>query len=55
MAVRRIATTIMAVATFAENHADTLIELDINPLIVGVAGKGAVAADALIRLREESK
>ena len=44
---------ILAVAAFAEARAETLVELDINPLIVCAAGKGAVAADALIRLREE--
>jgi acyl-CoA synthetase (NDP forming) len=42
----------LAVACFAEAHADTLEELDVNPLIVRSAGKGAVAVDALIRMRE---
>ena len=42
----------MAVAKFALAHRDTLAELDINPLIVREKGKGAVAADALIRLAE---
>jgi acyl-CoA synthetase (NDP forming) len=41
---------VLAVARFAESHADRLVELDINPLIVRPAGKGAVAADVLIRL-----
>ena len=40
----------LAVAGFAEKYADRLVELDINPLIVRPAGKGAVAADVLIRL-----
>ena len=40
----------MAVARFAAAHADRLVELDVNPLIVRPAGKGAVAADVLIRL-----
>ena len=40
---------ILAVARFAEVNADTLEELDINPLIV--CEKGAYAADALIRIR----
>ena len=43
---------ILAVAGFAADHADTILELDINPLIVRPEGKGAVAADALIRLAE---
>ena len=40
----------MAVARFAAAHADRLVELDVNPLIVRAAGQGAVAADVLIRL-----
>ena len=42
--------SVLAVAHFAEVHADRLVELDINPLIVRPAGKGAVAADVLIRM-----
>jgi acyl-CoA synthetase (NDP forming) len=42
--------TIVAVARFAERESGRLIELDINPLIVRTKGKGAIAADALIRL-----
>ena len=34
-------------------HAGRLVELDVNPLIVRPAGKGAVAADVLIRLAED--
>ena len=41
---------VLAVARFAENYADRLVELDINPLIVRPAGHGAVAADVLIRM-----
>lgn len=41
---------VLAVGRFAEAHADTLLELDINPLMVLARGRGAVAADALIRL-----
>jgi acyl-CoA synthetase (NDP forming) len=44
----------LAVARFAEAHADRLAELDVNPLIVRPAGKGAVAADVLVRLVPES-
>ena len=40
----------LAVARFAAEHADRLVELDVNPLIVRPAGLGAVAADVLIRL-----
>ena len=45
--------TIEAVARFAEAHGELLEELDINPLLVLPPGQGAVAVDALIRLREE--
>jgi acetate---CoA ligase (ADP-forming) len=38
-----------AIARFAEAHADTLEELDVNPLLV--LPNGAVAVDALIRMR----
>jgi acyl-CoA synthetase (NDP forming) len=43
---------ILAVTRFAEAHRDSLEELDVNPLLVLPQGKGAVAVDALIRLRE---
>ena len=44
-----------AVAKFAQKHWTTVLELDINPLIVLEKGKGAVAADALIRLAQGDK
>ncbi|MBK1885639.1 acetate--CoA ligase family protein [Marinobacter sp. DY40_1A1] len=40
---------VMAVAVFAEDHVESLIELDVNPLMVLPEGQGVVAADALIR------
>jgi acetate---CoA ligase (ADP-forming) len=40
---------IESIARFAEAHADTLEELDVNPLLV--LPDGAVAVDSLIRLR----
>ncbi len=40
---------ILAVARFAADHAGTLEELDVNPLIV--CAEGAWAADALLRIR----
>jgi acyl-CoA synthetase (NDP forming) len=42
----------VAVARYAEAHADTLDELEINPLLVRPEGHGAVAVDALIRTGE---
>jgi acetate---CoA ligase (ADP-forming) len=41
---------ILAVARFAEAHATTLSELDVNPLLIRPEGRGAVAVDALIRM-----
>jgi acyl-CoA synthetase (NDP forming) len=43
----------LACTRYAEANIDTLLELDINPVIVRPAGLGAVAVDALIRLVEE--
>jgi hypothetical protein len=45
---------VLAVARFAEAHADCVAELDVNPLIVRPGGRGAVAADVLVRLIPES-
>jgi acyl-CoA synthetase (NDP forming) len=42
---------VMSVAAYAEEHWSTLLELDVNPLMVLPTGKGTVAADALIVLR----
>jgi acetyl-CoA synthetase len=39
---------IASIAAYAEAHADRLLELDVNPLIV--APRGATAVDALVRL-----
>jgi acyl-CoA synthetase (NDP forming) len=41
---------IAAVGRFAEANAASLVELDVNPIIVRPSGAGAVAVDALIRL-----
>jgi len=41
---------VMAIATYAQEHMDSLIELDVNPLMVLPEGRGVVAADALIRV-----
>ncbi|SDF93120.1 acetyl-CoA synthetase [Limimonas halophila] len=38
----------MAVARYVEANADSLAEIDVNPLLVRPPGRGAVAADALI-------
>jgi acyl-CoA synthetase (NDP forming) len=43
-----------AVARFAEANAGRLLELDVNPLLVGPAGQSATAADALIVIKEDT-
>ncbi len=45
-------TAVAAIAAFAIEQGGSLAELDVNPLMVLEKGKGAVAADALIRLVE---
>ncbi|MDP3897297.1 MAG: acetate--CoA ligase family protein [Mesorhizobium sp.] len=45
---------ILGIADFALEHADTLEELDINPLIVCPEGQGAWIADALMLLNKEA-
>jgi len=47
--------TILKIAKFAEKNASYLIEVDINPLIVRIEGKGVIAADALIHYLEDIK
>jgi acetyl-CoA synthetase len=42
---------ILGVARFASENVAALIELDVNPVIVRPKGKGAVAVDALIRMK----
>ncbi|WP_372966274.1 acetate--CoA ligase family protein [Marinobacter sp.] len=43
---------IEAIANFTHENADRLVELDVNPLLLRSIGKGAIAADALIRVRD---
>jgi acetyl-CoA synthetase len=44
---------VLAVGRYAAAHRDSLVEIDVNPIIVRPVGRGAVAVDALVRLREE--
>ena len=46
---------VMAIAAYTQAHAGRLEELDVNPLMVLPQGQGAIAADALIRMRQESE
>ncbi len=43
---------IRLIADFAVAHADSIVELDVNPLIVGHVGHGASAADVLLHLEK---
>jgi hypothetical protein len=44
---------VLAIQEFAMAHLDSLVELDVNPLMVREVGQGAVAADVLMRLVPE--
>lgn len=45
---------VLAIAGYARAHRATLVEMDVNPLIVCRKGLGAIAVDALIRERDAS-
>ena len=47
------ADVVMAVAAMVENDPSSIIELDINPLMLLTEGQGVIAADALIRLNAD--
>jgi acyl-CoA synthetase (NDP forming) len=51
--VAALVQTILACTRYAAANLERLTELDLNPVIVRPQGRGAVAVDALIRLREE--
>ena len=44
---------ILAIQQYAISHASSLVELDVNPLLIGAQGEGVFAADALIVLEEQ--
>jgi acyl-CoA synthetase (NDP forming) len=44
---------ILAIQEYAISQANSLIELDVNPLLIGTQGEGVFAADALIVLEEK--
>ncbi len=47
------ADVILAVAGMVEDDPSSIIELDINPLMLLAEGQGVVAADALISMKAE--
>ncbi len=50
--IRAAVDAVLGVARFAVENADTLVGLDVNPLLVLREGEGAVVADALIQSAE---
>jgi acetyl-CoA synthetase len=48
------ADVVLAIAGLVEDHPSSIVELDINPLMLLAEGQGVVAADALISLNVES-
>ena len=44
---------ILAVQQYAISNSQALVELDVNPLLIGAQGEGVYAADALIVLEEQ--
>jgi acetyl-CoA synthetase len=49
--MRALVDTVLGVTRYASGNVATLVEIDVNPVIVRPAGLGAVAVDAMIRLR----
>jgi len=43
-----LAELIVALSRFAADHADSVAEIDLNPVIVHAAGEGLTIVDALI-------
>jgi acetyl-CoA synthetase len=50
--VPKLIDSILGIADYASANRATLIEIDVNPVIVRPAGKGVVAVDTLIRIRK---
>lgn len=45
---------VLAILAYAQAHADRLLELDVNPVLVLARGQGVLAVDAMIRLTGEN-
>jgi acetate---CoA ligase (ADP-forming) len=52
--VHALVGAILGVAGYAADNVTTLVEIDVNPVIVRPVGKGAVAVDTMIRLKQSS-
>ena len=53
--VKSLVQTILKLSKFAEKNASSLVEVEINPLIIKTNGKGVIAADALIHYLKDIK
>ena len=51
--VEALLDAVQAIVAYSAAHADRLLELDVNPLLVLPQGQGVLAVDALIRQIEE--
>jgi acetyl-CoA synthetase len=52
--VEALIDAISAIAAYAQAHAASLLELDVNPLLVLPQGRGVLAVDALIHLSKDT-
>jgi acetyl-CoA synthetase len=52
--VEALVDAVLAIAAYAQANAHTLLELDVNPVLVMPEGQGVLAVDALIRLAGEA-
>ncbi len=51
--INAVINAILSIAAFAEDNWSTLLELDVNPLMVLADGQGVLAVDALISMSTE--
>jgi acetyl-CoA synthetase len=52
--VEALIDAVSAIAAYAKAHADRLLELDVNPILVLPADHGVIAVDALIHLSQDA-
>ncbi|MEX0732683.1 MAG: acetate--CoA ligase family protein [Aquisalimonadaceae bacterium] len=52
--VEAVVRILVDVSRFAWDYRDTLVELDLNPVLVGARGQGAIAVDAVVGFQAES-
>jgi acetyl-CoA synthetase len=52
--VEALVDAVVAITAYAQAHASSLLELDVNPILVLPLGQGVVAVDALIYLSKDT-